>query len=156
MVHSISWTTRPRRPGGVDNGYYNIVEPEEFRRNIEAEGFAEWTEVHGFLYGTPKDQLEVALRGETWVLLDLDVIGGTKLKDLYREDVVLIFLVPPSIDELRERLEYRGTDSDEVRAVRLENALQEMTYEDRYDHRVVNDDLGRTCREIEEILGVKD
>lgn len=156
MVHSISWTTRPRRPGGVDEGYYDIVSPDEFRNKIEAGGFAEWTEVHGFLYGTPKEQLDRARHGEKWVLLDLDVVGGTNLKEVYGDDALLVFLVPPSIDELKARLESRGTDTQDVQKVRLDNALKELDYQGKYDHRIVNDDLNVTCREIEVLLGVKD
>lgn len=152
VVHSISYTTRPKRPGDVDKGYYRIVDKKTFEGGIRDGTFAEWAEVHGNLYGTPKIPLDKWIADGKYVLLDLDVIGGMNLKKLYKNDAISIFILPPSIDELKKRLKGRGTDSKEVQELRLKNALKELEYKDRYDYRVINDDLGRACQEIEKLL----
>jgi len=151
-VHSISYTTRPPRPGDVDKDYYRNVDRETFEKGIKEGMFAEWAEVHHHLYGTPKGPLEDFLNEGKNVLLDLDVIGGLNLKELYKDEAVSIFILPPSEEELKRRLSARATDSEEVQAIRLKNAIEEMTYQDRYDHRVINDDLEKACLRIEEIM----
>lgn len=151
-IHSISHTTRPKRPGGVDENYYINVAREVFEEGIKLGQFAEWAEVHNHLYGTPKKPLDEALVTGKDVLLDLDVVGGLSLKALYKEKAIAIFLLPPSIDELQRRLSLRGTDSKEVQEIRLRNALKELEYKDRYDYQVVNDKLDETCLKIEQIL----
>jgi guanylate kinase len=153
MVHSISCTTRPKRGDEVDGRYYHFMSDHAFRSGIENGRFAEWAEVHGHLYGTPIEPIEAALRSGKDVLLDLDVVGGLRLKGLYKERAVSLFLLPPSREELRRRLIGRGTDSPEQQELRLGNALEEMKYKDKYDHCVVNDDLEKACLEIEGILG---
>ena len=152
LIHSISHTTRPKRPGKVDEGYYHFVDMESFREGIRKDLYAEWAEVHDNLYGTPKEPLERALNEKKDILLDVDIVGGMKLKALYGDRAVSIFLVPPSIEALDERLSERKTDSGEVCMLRLKNALEELKYKDRYDHQVVNDDLDRACLEVEELL----
>jgi len=153
LLHSISWTTRPVRPGKVDDAYYENVDRRTFLAAAERGTFVEWTEVHGHLYGTPRGPLDEALARGHDVLLDLDVVGGLKLKQAYGRHAVLIFLMPPSLEELRRRLSARATDSAAVQDLRLVNAAAELDYKDRYDHRVVNDDLARACAEVETILG---
>lgn len=152
MIHSISWTTRPARPGNIDEGYYHIVDKEAFQKGIEEGMFAEWAEVHKYLYGTPKKPLDQWLSEGKDVLLDLDVVGGLKLKEMYNDQAISIFLLPPSIDELKKRLTGRRTDSAEAQEIRLNNALEELECKDKYDYQVVNDVLEKACREIEEIL----
>lgn len=152
MVHSISCTTRPARPGRVDEGYYRMLTDAEFRAGIEAGQFAEWAEVHGYLYGTPRAPLEAWLAEGRDVVLDLDVVGALSLKAAFPGQTLTLFLLPPSIRELERRLATRGTDSPEVRAVRLANALKEIESADRFDFRVVNDDLDCCCREVDRIL----
>jgi guanylate kinase len=152
LVHSISCTTRPARPGRVDEGYYEMLTDADFRAGIAAGRFAEWAEVHGYLYGTPRAPLDAWLDEGRDVVLDLDVVGALALKAAFPGQAVTVFLLPPSIDELERRLATRGTDSPAVRAVRLANALKEIESADRFDFRVVNDDLDRCCREVEGIL----
>ena len=151
--YSVSCTTRPRRPGEVDGRDYVFVDEATFRDGIARDRFVEWAEVHGFLYGTRREPLDEALAVGADVLLDLDVVGSLALKGLYGDRAVTIFVLPPSVQELERRLLARGTDAPEVQRLRLKNALTEMTFQDRFDHRVVNDDLDRVCGEIEEILG---
>jgi len=155
LVHSISWTTRPRRPGNEDHAYYHLVDRDTFLASVDRDAFVEWTEVHDHLYGTPREQLDEALTAGRTVLLDLDVVGGIRLKEAYGDRAVLVFLTPPSLEELRRRLAVRGTDSPAAQEVRLVNAVEELTCKARYDHEVVNDDLARACREVEGILGLR-
>jgi len=156
MVHSISWTTRPPRPGQVDRGYYENVDPATFLEERRRGGFAEWAMVHDHFYGTPQAPLDQALDQRRNVLLDLDVVGGTKLKERYGDKAILIFLTPPSMDELSKRLAARATDSAEDVALRLENARKELASKDLYDYQVVNDVLEDACTEIERILGLSE
>lgn len=151
-VHSVSHTTRPARPGHVDDGYYRIVDEPAFREGVREGAFAEWADVHGHLYGTPRADLEAWLAEGRDVLLDLDVVGALALKARYGDRAVTIFVVPPSLEVLEARLAARGTDSPAELAVRLQNARTELAQAGRFDHRVVNDDLARACREVEEIL----
>ncbi|MBT3182019.1 MAG: guanylate kinase [Deltaproteobacteria bacterium] len=152
MIHSISCTTRKTRPDKRDAGDYTFIDKETFQSWIDQGKFAEWAEYVGNFYGTPREPLDKWLEEGTFVLLDLEVVGGTELKDLYKEDAISIFLLPPNEEELKRRLSSRGTDSEEVQQERLRTALVEMTYKDKYDHRVVNDDLDRACKEIEKII----
>lgn len=154
MAYSVSATTRPVRVGEIDGRDYTFLTEAAFRDGIAGGRFIEWAEVHGHLYGTPREPLDRALGEGRDVMLDLDVVGSLALKEGYGDRAVTLFILPPSVEELTRRLQGRGTDSPEVQAVRLRNALTEVTFADRFDHRVVNDDLDRACREIESILGL--
>lgn len=153
-VHSVSWTTRPKRPGVVDEGYYHITDRKTFEDGVASGQFAEWAEVHGNLYGTPKESLESARREGKDILLDLDIVGALRLKKIYRDKAVSIFIEPPSMDVLKRRLSDRATDSVDVVELRLVNAKKEMEYKDFFDLRFVNDDLDKICAEIERALFV--
>jgi len=152
MVHSISCTTRPPRASEVNGRYYHHVDRQTFKDGISAGRFAEWNEVHDNLYGTPREPLDKWLSEGKDVLLDLDVIGGLKLKEIYSERAISIFILPPSQEELERRLMKRATDSAEVQQVRLKNALAELSYKDRFDYRIINDDLEKAVAEVEKIL----
>ena len=152
MIHSVSWTTRPKRAQEVHDKDYHFTDEATFKKGIEAKTFAEWAEVHNSFYGTPKGPIDQWLQEGRDVLLDIDVQGGTNLKKLYGETALSIFLLPPSVEELKRRLSGRKTDSPKERQVRLENAKKELTYKDKYDFQVVNDDLEKACREIEKIV----
>jgi guanylate kinase len=153
LAYSVSCTTRPMRRGEVDGRDYCFLDEPTFRRGIEDGRFVEWAEVHGHLYGTRREPLDEALEQGRDVLLDLDVVGSLRVKELYGDRAVTIFLSPPSVEELERRLLARATDSPEAQRLRLRNALTEMTFKDRFDLQVVNDDLERACREIDGILG---
>jgi guanylate kinase len=153
IAYSVSCTTRPMRPGEVDGRDYCFLDEATFRSGIEAGRFVEWAEVHAHLYGTPREPLDAALAEGRDVFLDLDVVGTLCVKELYGDRAVTIFIVPPSVEELERRLRARATDAPEVQQLRLRNALTEMTFRDRFDFQVVNDDLERACREIDGILG---
>lgn len=156
IIHSVSYTTRPARPEGADDGYYHIVDEASFRQGIDDGAFVEWAEVHGHLYGTPRAQLDEWLAEGRDIVLDLDVVGALNLKKTYGDRAVTMFLVPPSMGELKRRLARRGADSAEVQAERLRNAAREMEFRGQFDHQVVNDDLLRACREVESILYSED
>lgn len=153
MIHSVSCATRSIRGGEIDGIDYHFISEEKFKKMIEEEAFAEWAKVHDHFYGTPKAPLAAALKEGLDILLDLDVQGGMNLKRLYGSQAVSIFLMPPSEEELQRRLSNRGTDPTEVQKIRLRNAKEEITYQDRYDIVVINEDLEKTCREIEKVLG---
>ena len=152
MVHSISCTTRKPRPEKHDAHDYHFIEREQFLEWIDHGKLAEWAEYCGNYYGTPREPLDAWMADGKIVLLDLEVVGGTKLKELYKDDAISIFLLPPSEEELKRRLSSRGTDSVEAQEKRLKTAMFEITYKDRYDFNVVNDNLEHACAEIEAII----
>jgi guanylate kinase len=139
-ILSISNTTRARRPHETDSVQYHFVAKEEFERRRSANQFLEWAEVHGHLYGTPRAFVEEHLRQGRVVVLEVDVQGGASVRRA-QAGAVSVFIWPPSIDTLRERLDLRGTDSAEVIERRLANAGTELAQWKEYDYLVWNDDL---------------
>jgi guanylate kinase len=148
---SVSWTTRPARPGEVDGVDYAFVTKEQFEAERDADGFFEWFEVFGDLKGTPRRPVEEHLAAGQDVLLEIDVQGALKVRQQV-PDAVLIFLMPPSPDELRRRLVSRGTESPESLDRRLAAAAEEESHAPEFDHVVVNDDLERVVAEVAGIL----
>ena len=142
LAFSISCTSRPPR-GSERNGVeYFFLTPDEFRRRIEADEFLEYEEVYeGRFYGTLKSQVEHQLSQGQNVVFDVDVKGGCSLKKYFGDRALSIFIQPPSVEELRRRLESRGTDSPEVIADRVAKAAYELTFAPMFDRVVVNDDL---------------
>lgn len=153
MIHSVSWTTRFKRPQETDGKDYHFVSEARFKKGIEEGGFAEWAEVHNAYYGTPIGPLEKWLSEGTDVLLDLDIHGAMNLKKIFGAKAITIFLLPPSEEELERRLLSRKTDSLKEQKTRLRNAKQEISQKGRYDFQVVNHDLEQACAEVEKILG---
>ena len=137
---SISTTTRPRRPHETDQVQYHFVGRDEFERRRAAGQFLEWAEVHGHLYGTPRAFVDEQLGKGRVVVLEVDVQGGASIRRAHAE-AVSVFIVPPSLESLRERLSRRGTDSAEVIDQRLRNAAGELAQVSEYDFAVVNDTL---------------
>ena len=152
LSYSISCTTRPKRINEVDGKDYRFVDKKTFEDLVEEGKLAEWAHVHEHMYGTPKGPIDEAIGMGKDILLDIDVIGGMNLKELYKDDAISIFLLPPSKEELKRRLLGRNTDSKEQQQIRLRNALEEMNYKDKYDYQVINDDLDKACSEIEKII----
>jgi guanylate kinase len=138
---SVSVTTRPMRPGEVDGKDYIFTDRPTFERMVDEGGFLEWAEVFGNLYGTPKAQIKAGLSEGQDFLFDIDWQGTQQLYQKAAGDVVRVFLLPPSLDELRRRLTSRGTDSADVIAARMERAKAEISHWDGYDYVVVNDDI---------------
>lgn len=151
IVPSISVTTRSARRGEVEGESYVFVDRNEFERRRESGEFLEWAEVHDHLYGTPAGFVDRTIDGGSRVLLEIDVQGGTEVKRK-RPDAVLVFLLPPSREELEERLRGRGTDDEDVVQRRLEKADWETGFRDRYDYLVVNDDLDRCVDDVLAVL----
>lgn len=151
LFFSVSVTTRPPRPGEADGRDYHFISREEFDKMAEAGQFLEWAEVHGQFYGTPRAPIEAGLREGRDVLMDLDTQGALNLKKI-EPKAVLIFLKPPSIEELRKRLESRGTDSPETIARRIARAEHEIEQSVHYDHVVVNRDLEAAKKELKAII----
>ena len=144
LAFSISCTSRPPR-GTEQNGVeYFFLTPEEFRQRIENYEFLEYEEVYeGRFYGTLKAQVERQLEAGQNVVFDVDVKGGVNIKKYYGDEAMSLFIQPPSIAELRKRLEGRGTDAPEVIDQRIARAEFELTFADKFDKIVVNDDLAQ-------------
>lgn len=148
---SISMTTREPRPGEEDGVNYFFVTKEEFRRQIEAGGFLEYAEVYDHYYGTPKSKVMEKLNQGKDVILEIDIQGALNVKRAFPEGV-LIFILPPSMEVLRSRLTGRGTDAPEVIERRLSKTRGELTFIDRYDYGVVNDDLEEAVETVQAIM----
>jgi len=140
LVRAMTATTRPAREGEIQGKDYLFMSAEEFAAKRREGYFAESAEVHGFWYGIPKEQIATPLGKGKWVVLNVDVQGGLTIKKAY-PNAVLIFLLPPSMAALEERLRGRATDSEEVIAQRLKNAQEEMAVAPQYDYVVVNDEI---------------
>jgi guanylate kinase len=151
LRYSVSYTTRPPRPGEVDGIAYSFVDEPTFLDMIDRGELLEWARVHGNLYGTSLQRVRSHLdRGED-VVLKIDVQGAAQLRGRVPE-AIFIFLLPPSLEELRERLRARDSESDESLAQRDADAVRELAEAERYDHRVVNDQVERAAREILDIV----
>ena len=151
LEYSVSATTRARRSHEADGRDYLFLTRDEFRKRIEAGEFVEWAEVHGEMYGTLRSETERRLEAGKNVLLDIDVQGGQAVRKVYR-DGVFIFVLPPSLESLEERLRGRGTDPDERIRLRLENARREIALVSEYDYAVVNDDLESALGRVASII----
>ena len=142
LAFSISATSRTPRGTEQDGVEYFFLTPEEFRRRIEAGEFLEYEEVYkDRFYGTLKSQVEKQLREGENVIFDVDVVGGCNIKQFYGDRALSVFIQPPSIEELRKRLEGRGTDAQDVIESRLAKAAYELTFAPKFDRVIVNDDL---------------
>ena len=151
LGYSVSYTTRPPRRGEKQGKDYFFVTEKEFRAGIDQGKWAEWAKVHGHYYGTSLDFLTRAVSAGQDILLDIDVQGTTQILARYPE-AIAIFIMPPSLEALRERLESRGTDRGEVIAKRLKNAEKEIEQRDSFHHVVVNDNLTVVIGELAAIF----
>ena len=154
LKYSVSVTTRPPRKGECDGVDYFFVSREDFYARLEKDGWAEWAEVYGNYYGTSAAFLDRALAAGEDVLLDIDVQGTRQILRMYPE-CVTIFIMPPSIEALRERLEKRGSDSAEVIEKRLVSARAEMAQKDLYRYVVVNDSLPDALAELTRLVAAE-
>lgn len=152
ITMSVSATTRPRRPGEEEGVHYHFVDDAEFDRMLEAGEFVEWAPVFGYRYGTPKAPVKEALRDGRDILFDIDWQGTQQLHAAMGEDLVRIFLLPPSMGELERRLQARGTDSDGVIADRMDRAEAEISHWAEYDYVLVNQDAGDCLADIRTIV----
>jgi len=153
LEFSVSATSRPLRGNEVDGKDYYFLSEEEFRKRIENEEFLEWEEVYpGRFYGTLKSEVERIRDKGNHVVFDVDVVGGCNIKKYYGDEALSVFIQPPSINELKNRLITRSTDSEDVIATRVEKAEFEMTFANRFDVVLVNDKLDIALKEAENIL----
>lgn len=152
LTLSVSATTRPPREGEVNGREYHFLTRAEFEQRREEGWFYEWAEVHGNLYGTPKGPVRQIFESGRDVLLDIDWQGAQQLTQLEDTDVVSVFILPPSIEELEARLRKRAQDSEDVIRRRLEGAEQEMTHWIEYDYVLLNDDFDETAARLDAIL----
>lgn len=149
---SVSVTTRPRRGSEIDGIHYRFVDERAFERMRERDELLEWAEVHGNLYATPREPVETAMAQGRDMLFDIDWQGARQLSQKMRADVVSIFILPPSIDELKARLQRRAEDSPDVIDRRLRNAALEIEQWREYDYVIVNDDLERAFSAVRAIV----
>ena len=149
---SVSVTTRARRTDEIEGVHYHFIDVAEFQR-MRAEGeLLESAEVHGNFYGTPRARVEEKLSAGRDILFDIDWQGTQQLLARARADMVTIFILPPSIRELRKRLERRAQDSKQTIETRLKNARIEMQHWNEYDYVLVNEDLDQSCARVRSIL----
>lgn len=148
---AVSATTRAPRPGEVDGTTYYFLTVDEFQRLIEEGSFIEWARVHGNCYGTLVSEVERAFAQGSSLILEIDVQGALQVRERFPE-AVLIFIAPPSVEVLRERLRGRGTETADVIDLRLANAEHELALADQYDRVLVNDELERATTELVDII----
>ena len=152
---SISATTRPMRAGEVDGKDYVFVDKPRFNELAADGAFIEYAEVHGNLYGTLREPMDRALEAGKVYLVEIDVQGGSTLKALDLDvPSVFVFIAPPSMEVLEERLRGRGTDAPEVIERRLKKAHEELLSKDKYDHVVVNEELERAVADVKRLAGL--
>lgn len=152
LVYSISCTTRKPREGEVDGVQYRFITHEKFKEDIAKNLFLEYAHVHADFYGTLKADVIKELDAGNDVLLEIDVQGALQVREKI-PDAILIFIAPPSIQELEKRLRDRHTESEEALKLRLSNAAKELALKDKYDYVVINDDLERASDELRKIFG---
>ena len=152
---SISATTRPIRPGEREGVDYHFVDDRQFDRFIDAGEFVEWAPVFGYRYGTPKAPVKAALKDGRDILFDIDWQGTQQLHAAMGEDLVRIFLLPPSMGELERRLQERGTDSEAVIADRMGRAAAEISHWAEYDYVLVNRDAELCLEQIRTIVAAE-
>lgn len=152
LTLSVSATTRPMRPGEAEGVDYFFVDGAEFSRMVDDDEFLEHATVFDNRYGTPRAPVETALSDGKDVLFDVDWQGAQKLRVQSRRDIVSIFILPPSMDELERRLKGRGQDSNDVVARRMERATREIDHWEEYDYITVNEDLVESVAKVRTIL----
>lgn len=149
--YSISATTRKKRPMEVNGENYYFLSLDEFQNKIKENEFIEYAKVHGNYYGTPKSYVVDKIEDGDIVILEIDVQGALQVKENY-PGAVYIFLLPPDLKELRNRIEKRATEDKETIDLRMNNAQEELSFIDKYDYAVINDEIQTTVRKIESII----
>ena len=152
---SISVTARARRPSEIDGRHYRFIDREAFEDLRTRDDLLEWAEVHGNFYGTPRRPVEKTLAQGRDMIFDIDYQGTRQVRQRLQDDVVTVFILPPSFSELRNRLERRAEDSPETIERRLANARNEMQRWSEYDYVIVNDDLDESFRALQAILAAE-
>ncbi len=151
LTFSVSATTRKKRLDEIDGKHYYFISEKEFKEKIDSQDFIEWECFYDYYYGTLKTDVEQNINNGKSVVLEVDVKGALKIKNVY-PNAVLIFIVPPSIDELNNRLVNRNTETKEDLAKRVERAEMELSFKDQFDYLVVNDNLQNAIDSVKNIL----
>ena len=152
LAMSVSVTTRPMRPGEVDGEHYHFIDQARFRAMADAGDLLEHAQVYGNSYGTPKEPVEDALANGRDILFDIDWQGAQQLRSAAAEDMVGVFFLPPSTEELAKRLRSRAQDSEEVVRYRLSQVVNDITHWAEYDYVLVNNDLDMSVDAVRAIL----
>ncbi|WP_085339042.1 guanylate kinase [Aquidulcibacter paucihalophilus] len=152
---SVSWTTRAPRPGETDGVHYHFVDKDQFRAHRAQDGFLEWAEVHDHYYGSPRESAFATLQSGLDLMFDVDWQGALQLRTSAPEDVVKVFILPPSMAELKRRLILRGQDSPEVIKKRMTNAYGEISRWENFDYVLVNEDLEQSYAHLKTILAAE-
>jgi len=152
---SVSVTTRPRRHGEVDGRDYHFIDRNRFESMVKTHGLLEWAEVFGHWYGTPRRPVERALRSGRDVLFDIDWQGTQQLREKARDDLVSVFILPPTAKELERRLRRRAQDAKDVIGARMSKAAGEMSHWPEYDYVIVNRDIDEAFSEVRAILAAE-
>ncbi len=152
---SVSVTTRARRGSEIDGVHYHFVTTREFERLRDSDMLLEWAEVHGNYYATPREPAELAMAAGRDMLFDIDWQGALQLQEKMRADIVSIFILPPSMSELKQRLQRRAEDTAAAIAMRLKNAKVEIEHWREYDYVVINDDLDRAYAAVVSIVAAE-
>ena len=153
LFYSVSMTTRKCRPGEKDGVDYYFVSKEEFQKNIDNGNLLEWAEFVNNRYGTPKDKIDEQLKLGKNVLLEIETLEAEQvLQKCQGMNLLSIFIIPPSLEELENRIRHRGTEDEKVINERINKARQEMPKQDLYQYKVVNDNLENACQQIVDII----
>jgi guanylate kinase len=153
LEFSVSATSRQPRPGEVHGKDYYFLTAEEFRKKIESGEFLEWEEVYeGIFYGTLKNEVERIRDAGKHVIFDVDVVGGLNIKKYYGNEALAVFVQPPSVEELKNRLRNRSTESEEKINMRISKAEKELEFAGRFDVIIVNNELPKALKEAERVV----
>ncbi len=152
LVYSISCTTRAPREGEREGVDYRFISEQEFREKVNEGLFLEYAEVHGASYGTLRNDVMREIDAGHDVVLEIDVQGALQIQSIMPEEAVLIFVMPPSVNELERRLRLRHTETEDKIQIRVANAMEEMKQADKYDHVILNDELSRASDELKDII----
>ncbi len=152
LCDTVTYTTRSRRQGETEGSPYHFISREDFEKKIAADFFVEWATVHGNLYGTPYHQIRDAWEQDKIVIMDVDVQGADTFKRKFPQDAVTIFILPPSIDELRRRVIKRDGKLPADLEVRMANAEKELQRAKEFDYQLINEDFEKSYREFKKII----
>lgn len=153
LKFSVSATTRSPRKGEEHGVHYHFLSKTEFQKKIDENDFLEWEEFYnGTRYGTLRSEVDKKLKTGYFILLDIDVKGAVNVKQIYGNDCLSLFIQPPSIAVLKQRLEGRGTENEETLSLRIERANEELEYADQFDHVIINDELDTAYAQVKEVV----
>jgi guanylate kinase len=153
LSFSISAATRKIRVGEQDGRDYFFISEEDFKNKVDRNQFVEWEMVYpGSYYGTTVAEIERIWNEQKTPILDIDVQGAMRVKELYGEKAISIFILPPSLEVLKDRLEKRGTDNEMQIKTRIEKAAEEITFSKKFDHIVLNDDLNKASEQVKMLV----